>query len=68
MQLNEKSKRKKKGGGIVISYNTFKFTDKIFKKTGNEIFLLVNSSVNNDNYVTNKITDIIFLDVFDYFY
>jgi hypothetical protein len=60
--------RRKGGGGIVISYNTFKFTDKIFKKTGNEIFLLVNSSVNNDNYVTNKITDIIFLDVFDYFY
>jgi hypothetical protein len=59
---------RRKGGGIVISYNTFKFTDKIFKKTGNEIFLLVNSSVNNDNYVTNKITDIIFLDVFDYFY
>jgi len=60
--------RRRGGGEIVISYNTFKFTDKIFKKTGNEIFLLVNSSVNNDNYVTNKITDIIFLDVFDYFY
>lgn len=42
--------RRRGGGEIVISYNTFKFTDKIFKKTGNEIFLLVKySSVNNDN-------------------